>query len=194
MKHLGTLESATHLTVFSLGQAAKEVGKSKTTISRAINSGKISANGNSENGYQIQPCELFRVFKRVTPVQPSHSDEVDVPLPHVTRGETLMLQAQLEAKTRECGILEERIIEAKELLEDTRSERDKWASGFANEQAKSTQYRLDYQQEKESNLAVKAEPKRSTFTPWILALIVLALGAILADRFGLISLLDIVTL
>ena len=46
----------------SLGQAAKETGMDKSTISRAIKSGKLSATRQENGGYAIDPAELFRVF------------------------------------------------------------------------------------------------------------------------------------
>ena len=177
MEHSATLEKPSPVTLFSLGAAAKEVGKSKTTISRAIKSGKISADGNSESGYQIQACELFRVFKRVTPTQPLHSAEVDVALPHVSRGETLMLQAQLEAKARECEVLEEHFDETRRLLEgqleDTRNERDKW-----QQQARSTQLLLEHES------AVDKRPKRSAWPAVLLGFLAVATIALLVERFG----------
>jgi hypothetical protein len=46
----------------TLGQAAKEVGISKPSISAAIKKGRLSAH-KSENGYyEIDPSELFRVY------------------------------------------------------------------------------------------------------------------------------------
>ncbi len=51
----------------SAKQAGKEVGKSTPTITRAIQSGRISATKNESGGYEIDPSELFRVFPRVTP-------------------------------------------------------------------------------------------------------------------------------
>jgi hypothetical protein len=48
---------------FSLGQAAKETGLDKSTISRAIKSGRLSAQRKEGGGgYEIDPAELFRVF------------------------------------------------------------------------------------------------------------------------------------
>jgi hypothetical protein len=48
---------------FSLGQAAKETGLDKSTISRAIKSGRLSAQRKEGGGgYAIDPAELFRVF------------------------------------------------------------------------------------------------------------------------------------
>jgi len=46
----------------SLGQAAKETGLDKSTISRAIKSGRLSATRKENGGYEIDPAELFRVF------------------------------------------------------------------------------------------------------------------------------------
>ena len=51
----------------SLGQAAKETGKSKATISKAIKSGRLSASKNDKGGWDIDPAELFRVYNPVNP-------------------------------------------------------------------------------------------------------------------------------
>jgi hypothetical protein len=48
---------------YSLGQAAKAAGRSKTTIHRAISSGRLSATRNESGGYSIDPAELARVFQ-----------------------------------------------------------------------------------------------------------------------------------
>jgi excisionase family DNA binding protein len=48
--------------LYTLGEAAKEVGVSKATISRAIKKGKLSAKKNDDNTYAIDPSELTRWF------------------------------------------------------------------------------------------------------------------------------------
>ena len=48
----------------TLGQAAKESGKSKATISKYIKSGKLSFVEKTKDGFQIDPSELFRVFPK----------------------------------------------------------------------------------------------------------------------------------
>ena len=49
----------------TLSQAAKEVGKSKGTLSKAVKDGKLSVAKKDENGsFQIDPAELFRVFPK----------------------------------------------------------------------------------------------------------------------------------
>ena len=46
----------------SLSQAAKLAGKSKSTINRAIKSGKLSATRHEDGTYSIDPSELARAF------------------------------------------------------------------------------------------------------------------------------------
>ena len=48
----------------SLGQAAKEAGVAKSTISKALSSGKLSYAEKGTAGYKIDPAELFRVFPK----------------------------------------------------------------------------------------------------------------------------------
>ena len=56
------------LVLLTLRQAADEVGKNKSTIHRAIKSGKLSATRKSKSSpWEIDPAELHRVFPK-----PSH--------------------------------------------------------------------------------------------------------------------------
>lgn len=50
----------------SLGTAAIATGRSKTTIHRAIKSGRLSAIKNIDGVFEIDPSELHRVFSPVT--------------------------------------------------------------------------------------------------------------------------------
>ncbi len=62
---------------FSLGQAAKEAGVAKSTISKALSSGKLSYTEKGTAGYKIDPAELFRVFPKTSkpePYEPSPND------------------------------------------------------------------------------------------------------------------------
>lgn len=47
---------------FTIGQAAKESGKSKSTIWKYVNNGTLSAQKNEDGTYSIDAAELFRVF------------------------------------------------------------------------------------------------------------------------------------
>src|SRR3954466_12386355 len=46
----------------TLGQAARLTGLGKTTITRAIKAGKISATRREDGSYEIDPSELSRVY------------------------------------------------------------------------------------------------------------------------------------
>jgi len=48
---------------YSLGQAAKAAGRSKTTIHRAIKSGKLSASWTEDGGWSIDPADLSRLTR-----------------------------------------------------------------------------------------------------------------------------------
>lgn len=50
----------------TLGEAAKETGKSKSVLSKALKSGNISYVSKDDSGYEIDPSELFRVFPKNT--------------------------------------------------------------------------------------------------------------------------------
>lgn len=51
---------------YSLSDAAKAAGKNKTTIQRAIKSGRVSASKNDLGAYEIDASELHRVFPVAT--------------------------------------------------------------------------------------------------------------------------------
>src|SRR5829696_9765081 len=50
------------MATFGLRQAAQQVGASKSTILRAIQSGRLSAARTDDSGYAINAAELFRVY------------------------------------------------------------------------------------------------------------------------------------
>jgi hypothetical protein len=51
--------------MYTIGTAAKATGKSKSTISRDVEKGKISAVKNEDGSYAIDPAELHRVYPPV---------------------------------------------------------------------------------------------------------------------------------
>jgi hypothetical protein len=52
--------------MYTIGTAAKATGKAKSTISRDIEKGKISALRNEDGSYSIDPAELHRVYPPVS--------------------------------------------------------------------------------------------------------------------------------
>lgn len=86
---------------FSASQAAKETGKSIPTITRAIQSGRLSADGPKGGPYEIDASELFRVFPKVT----ANTNETPPKLGGESAIEAKVLQAQLEAKDQQIALL-----------------------------------------------------------------------------------------
>lgn len=102
----------------TLTQASKEVGVSKSTLSRAIDKGRLSAAKDDLGRFQIDPSELFRVF------------------PPVSRNSTKLQQVEHDAtsiETLKTAVLEKEIEHLKATLAtlheretDLKSERDSW--------------------------------------------------------------------
>lgn len=106
---------------YTLGDAAKAAGKSKTTLHRAIKSGRISAVKADDGSYSIDPAELHRVFPAVTGVTPPHPSLRNETEQQSNTTETLRIQLETleNERERERALLQETIA-------DLREDRDKW--------------------------------------------------------------------
>lgn len=109
---------------FSLSQAAKETGKGKSSIHRAIKSGKLSAQRHEDGTYSIDAAELFRAFPPTLPepVQ-ERTREPDQERPvtptaaeEVLRVRVEMLNAQLEREQDIVADLRRRLDRAEERI------------------------------------------------------------------------------
>lgn len=96
----------------SANEAAKRTGKSVPTITRAIKSGKISADRTDSGGYLIDPSELFRVFPAITIHNTETPSKLGPETPKEAPPETLFLQEKVN--TLEAA------------LADAKAERDEW--------------------------------------------------------------------
>lgn len=66
----------------SLSQAAKATGRSKSTIGRAIKSGRLSAARNDDDTFSIDPSELFRAFPKGGPGTEGDGGNETIRTPH----------------------------------------------------------------------------------------------------------------
>lgn len=101
---------------YTLGKAARATGKSKTTVLRAIQKGKISAGRDAHGQWSIEPVELHRVYPAVdngTGARNTTNDNTE--LHHKIN----LLEVQLEAERQKSRT-------ASEIIEDLRRDRDKW--------------------------------------------------------------------
>lgn len=114
MRQLGTLME------LSLVQAAKEAGKSKSSIHRAIKSGRLSAQRYEDGTYSIDPSELFRVFPKDAPEpsplrqrEPSGTPSVSE---EILKVKVQMLEAQLEREQETVADLRRRLDKAEDRI------------------------------------------------------------------------------
>lgn len=118
------------MALLSATQAAKSVGKSVPTITRAIKSGKLSARKLDGGGYEIDPSELFRVWEAVT-----NSNSVTYPmLERETSIEDNVLRVKLE-------VMDERLSDAQATIKDLRDRLDAESSERRNLTAQITDQR-----------------------------------------------------
>jgi hypothetical protein len=94
------------------GTAAKAVGKTKSTITKAIASGKLSAFKNDSGAWEIDVSELHRVY----PPSPTETVEIEQSDTPLVTGE----------KSKEIQGLERLLKVTEEQLTDVKADRDEW--------------------------------------------------------------------
>jgi predicted nucleic acid-binding Zn-ribbon protein len=92
--------------VYTLGEAAIAVGKSKATISKAIKSGRISADKQPNGSYKIDPSELHRVYPPALSTVEGERKETPSSTEQKIR-ETIELEVKLQAADKRISELEE---------------------------------------------------------------------------------------
>lgn len=112
---------------YTAGQAAQATGKNIATITRAIKSGKISAEKDASGAWRIDASELHRMF-------PMNAQDLRKPQ---MQSDASPLQEQSKSQTaafeQELATLRERVAAQSEMLEeragqiaDLREDRDRW--------------------------------------------------------------------
>jgi len=118
---------------YTAGQAAEATGKNITTITRAIKSGKISAEKDASGAWKIDASELHRVFPVSAQDLRKPQMQSDArPLQEQSKGQMVALQEELaalrERVTAQSELLEERANQILDLKED----RDRWRQQATN--------------------------------------------------------------
>src|SRR5918998_5332217 len=108
-----------HAVKYTLGKAARATGKSKTTLHRAITSGKLSASRNEDGEYEIDPAELMRVYEIVTP-EPQKRSEMGR---SVTVDEIPVLRAEIEGLKQQLALLKDERDDLRRRLDEDSVER-----------------------------------------------------------------------
>jgi hypothetical protein len=100
---------------FSLGDAAKAIGTTRTAIFRAIKTGRMSATRDAEGVWEIDPVELYRAFPSVEAPAESEHDTSQFR----AQIEEAALAAQIAALRKTAELLRAR-------LDGVRKDRDQW--------------------------------------------------------------------
>lgn len=112
------------MATYSLTQAAKATGKSKPTISKAIKTGRLSAN-KIGNGYEIDAAELFRVYPKAPEKVPEQETSGE-PRVALLELEVRMLREQLDREQETVTDLRGRLSRMEALVTDERPARRSW--------------------------------------------------------------------
>lgn len=113
------METPKNTFYLTLGEAAKQTGKSKSVLSKAIATGKMSVAGKDSSSYKIDPAELFRVFPPRTPENRSQ-EHLETPLRTPENGDKIR---ELELKLE---LYQERLREKDSAIQEIKQERDSW--------------------------------------------------------------------
>ena len=109
--------------MYTLGQAARATGKGKSTIFKAIKSGKISAEKDDHGRWSIEPSEVHRVYQAVSKETVSKETMETIGNPEVDtlKHRVEVLETDLRATRKQNEYLEAQV-------EDLRSDRNAWRS------------------------------------------------------------------
>lgn len=109
------------MSFLTLSQAAKSIAKSKSTLNRAIKSGRLSAIRNENGTFSIDPSELARAFPQNAPERApvmhheAHSERPGTEDFSKIAMLELLLEREREALARE-----------REVSADLKEDRDRW--------------------------------------------------------------------
>ena len=113
---------------YTLGEAAIACGKSKSTISKAIKSGKISAEKNDHGTFEIEASELHRVY----PPTPSPIEQNTIETVEYEQNETLKNTSNIEVLQAKLDMANERIEELKQDKDKLEIDKEQWRQQATN--------------------------------------------------------------
>ncbi len=114
------------MAVLSLREAAEQAGTSKSTIWRAIRSGRLSATRTDDGGFAIDPAELFRAFPAERPLEYTKGRDATASTSMTERPATDEMALRLAAFDAEVKGLKDLLAEVKANREELRQDRDEW--------------------------------------------------------------------
>ena len=108
--------------MLTLGQAARRASVGKTTFTRAIKAGRLSATRRDDGGYEIDPSELSRVYNVTPETVPATGHAVHRATPEGDRSGT---PSDPELTTH-LAVAEAELRAMKDMLTELRQSRNDW--------------------------------------------------------------------
>jgi chromosome segregation ATPase len=137
---------------YTLGTAAKATGKSKSTISRDIKNGKISATPKDNGSYEIDPAELHRVYPPVS--ENSSKEHIET---HGTDNRISAIKAEANGLREQIELLKNERNDLRNRLDEESAERRKLTMLLTHQSEK----QLEPEQPTRSRLLEKLFGRRS---------------------------------
>jgi excisionase family DNA binding protein len=115
---------------YTLTKAATATGVSRSTIFRAIKTGRISATRTEGGNFEIEPAELHRVFPPAE-TRAAHAGNGAMnrdAMAAATADTGQLAQLESEIKALREALLREQLHETRDTVDDLRRDRDAWRS------------------------------------------------------------------
>ena len=117
---------------YTLGEAAIATGKSKSTLSKAIKAGKITAFKNDNGAFEIEPSELHRLYPPAPlAIEENTSESVDSEQ-NATLDSTPKNTSNIEVLEAKLQMANERIEELKADKEKLEVDKEQWRQQATN--------------------------------------------------------------
>ena len=113
---------------YTLGGAAIACGKSKSTISKAIKAGKISAEKNDHGTFEIEASELHRVY----PPAPFPIEQNTIETVEYEQNATPKNTSNIEVLQAKLNMANERIEELKQDKDKLEIDKEQWRQQATN--------------------------------------------------------------
>ena len=128
---------------YSMGEAAKATGKSRSALLRAIRAGKVSAEKNALGRWVVEPAELHRVYPEA-PRADGGGEAVGAAESESARHRLDLVGERLAASRAENEHLKGTIARLEEQIDDLKDQRTQLRADAASWRAMATQKRLTW--------------------------------------------------
>ncbi len=118
---------------YTAGQAAQATGKNIATITRAIKSGKISAQKDASGAWRIEASELHRMFPmNAQDLRKPEMQSDASPLQEQSKNQIVALEQELAALRERVAAQSELLEERAGQISDLKEDRERWRQQACN--------------------------------------------------------------